>query len=391
MAEARLGNYEEAHRLLTTLTGLSEPVRWGASLRDLAYLNLGRVAYQQGLFEEAISYYRKVSVHSRLWPQATYERAWAALAAGHLEEALGSVLALRSPVVRPQVFRDAWVVEVGALLLRCWFTEASGYARAWSKALQRVIEDYRSRAPEAMALAERCGFSCIDRIAERVDPGKFAVWFPWLLTSPDLYSTYVEARAALRERIVLESLGKRMLVLQGLVRLGKGAADSAMSRLRRGLARALVEDLVSTRLAQARAMEVEVDLERRAIETYMREARQLAGGEEGLPVPLLLAEIKKMARLGVPDGKIKVFLSTKGRGIALSEHEIEELRRAGLSPGVLDFVYKYFTKPWSMGPEVDPLGEDPRVMWSYDAEFWADEVIRYRIQIGDRCRAIAGP
>ncbi len=388
LAEARLGHAAEGMRLLSTLTGLTERGPGGVSIRDLALLNIARIAYDNGLYEEALARYREIPTTSRVWVDATYERAWAALAGGYYAEALGSVVALRSPLVRPRRFHDAWVVEVAALEDRCMYREAARYAKAWIAELDRRMAEYERALPGVISFAERCNPECEEDGEEIIRPEVVARSFPSLLADPALYTLLKTARLAEREARLLTGLATQSPALWGLDAIGQRAADLALRDFRKALARAVAADVRALRLARARAMDVLVDLEQEALDAHFGEARAMALADEALPVSVLIREVERMTREGTPPREIKLFLAMNGRGRAFSEDEFTTLRHAGTAPEVLDFARRYFGKAGPTRFEVDPAGVDPRVLWGFEGEFWTDEMPGLRVEIGDRCRSL---
>ncbi len=388
LAEARLGRAAEGMRILSTLTGLTDRGPGGVSIRDLALLNIARIAHDKGLYEEALARYREIPTDSRVWVDATYERAWAALAGGYYAEALGSVVAIRSPLVRPRRFHDAWVVEVAVLEDRCLYREAARYARAWAAELDRRIEEVERVLPGAMTFVERCSPDCEEDGSDVIRPDVVARHFPGLFADPGVYSLQRTARAAEREDRLLTGVATQSPALVGLDAVSHRAADLAVRDFRRALARAVASDLRALRLARARATDVLVDLEQEALDAYYGEARAIATEGEALAVPALIREVERMTRDGTPTRDIKLFLAMNGRGRAFSEDEFAALRHAGVAPDVADFARRFFGKAGPTRFEVDPAGVDPRVLWGFEGEFWTDEMLGLRVEVVDRCRSL---
>ncbi len=388
IVEARLGHAAEGMRILSTLTGLTRRGPGGVSIRDLAILNMARIAHEQGLYEEALARYREIPTDSRAWADATYERAWAALAGGYYAEALGSVVAIRSPLVRPRRFHDAWVVEVAALEDRCLYREAARYARAWAAELDRRIAEVERVLPGAVTFVERCAPDCEEDGGDVIRPEAVARHFPGLLADPGVHSLQRTAQAAVREDRLLTGVATQSPALVGLDAVSHRAADLAVRDFERALARAVAADIRALRLARARATDVLVDLEQEALDAYYGEARAIAKEAEALPVPVLIREVERMTREGTPPRDIKLFLAMNGRGRAFSEDEFATLRHVGAAPDVLDFARRFFSKAGPTRFEVDPAGVDPRVLWGFEGEFWTDEMLGLRVEMEDRCRSL---
>lgn len=388
LLEARLGHAAEGMRILSTLTGLTNRGPGAVSIRDMAILNMARIAHEMGLYEEALARYREIPTDSRVWVDATYERAWSALAGGYYAEALGSVVALRSPLVRPRRFHDAWVVEVAALMDRCLYREAAHYAREWAAILDRRVEEYERVLPGILKFAEKCPPECDDAEGKVIRPSVIARSFPGLFTDPGVHSLHKTALQAVREDRLLTGVATRAPALVGLEAVSRRAADRAVRDFSRALARAVAADVRALRLARSRATDVLVDLEQETLDAYLLEARAMSSGGEALPVPALIAEVEKMAREAVPPRDIKLFLAMNGRDRAFTEDEFATLRHSGVAPEVLDFARRFFSKAGPTRFEVDPSGVDPRVLWGFEGEFWTDEMLGLRVEIADRCRSL---
>ena len=388
LAEARMGQADEARRLLSTLTGLGERMSQGVSIRDLAFINMARIAHEQGLYEEALANYRRIPTASRLWVDATYERAWAALAGGYYAEALGSVVALRSPLVRPRRFHDAWVVEVAAFEDHCLYREAARYARAWADELDRRLAEYEQALPGVGAFLQNCAPTCEEDPDEVIRPDTVVSRFPGLLAEPGLYGLLRTARQAQREERLVTGIATRSPAMVGLDAVATRAADLAVQAFRRAVVRAVTKDYRDLRLARARATDLLVDLEQEALDAFYGEARALAKAQEALPVPVLLREVERMTRDGTPSRDINLYLAMNGRGRAFSEDEFAALRHAGTAPDVLDFAQRFFGKAGPTRFELDPSGVDPRVLWGFSGEFWTDEMLGLRVELVDRCRSL---
>lgn len=385
---AHEGDLQEALRLFSTLTGLTGSIG-GVSISDLAFLNMARVAYDLGHYEDSLSFYRRISTGSRLWSDATYERAWTALAAGHYGEALGAVVALRSPLVRPRQYHDGWVVEVVALMENCLYDKALRWAKVWGDVLEQRLQRYAHLLPGVIEYAEGCRpQGCPKDTSNVVKPDVVIRHFPGIMTDPALYALYKTARAAKREERTLLSAALGSPVLVGLDNVAINASEHAWNRFHDALAKAVSEDIRKIMLSKAKVTEVLSDLDSRTLDALYGEVKGMVGEAERLPFDRLARQVEAMARRGASDAEIKLFLATRARGRAFSEHEIETLRHAGASSEVLDFIRRFFAKPKTVRFEVDPAGEDPRILWGFEGEFWTDEITGFRVELENRCRSL---
>ena len=94
-------------------------------LENLAWLTLGRIAYENHAYDEADAFYRRVDVTSHQFVEAVIENAWNRLFAGHPEETLSLTHALRAPRFDNTWLPDVLLLEAAAYLRLCRYDQAS--------------------------------------------------------------------------------------------------------------------------------------------------------------------------------------------------------------------------------------------------------------------------
>lgn len=94
-------------------------------LENLAWLTLGRIAYENHAYDEADAFYRKVDVTSHQFVESVVENAWNRLFAGHPEETLGLTHALRAPRFEQSWQPDVLLLEAAAYLKLCRYDQAA--------------------------------------------------------------------------------------------------------------------------------------------------------------------------------------------------------------------------------------------------------------------------
>lgn len=105
-----------------------------SDVRDLSYLALARIAYKIGDYDAAIYYYRKVPHGSFKEASAFYESAWVYFLKGDYSRALGTFHTLDSPFFEHYFYPELWILEATAYLNLCHFDRAK-------LALERFKED----------------------------------------------------------------------------------------------------------------------------------------------------------------------------------------------------------------------------------------------------------
>lgn len=119
---------EALQRALTAVSALSgdEPRR----LENLAWLTLGRIAYENHAYTEADAFYRRVDVTSHQFVEAVVENAWNRLFAGYPEETLALTHALRAPRFENTWLPDVLLLEAAAYLKLCRYDQAAAALEA---------------------------------------------------------------------------------------------------------------------------------------------------------------------------------------------------------------------------------------------------------------------
>lgn len=79
--------------------------------QDELNLNIARVLYQDGKYDQAYETYLKVSKKSPLWFDALEERAWSLVQAGQINKAIGDVTTLQSPIFEANVSAESFYLS----------------------------------------------------------------------------------------------------------------------------------------------------------------------------------------------------------------------------------------------------------------------------------------
>jgi tetratricopeptide (TPR) repeat protein len=88
-------------------------------ISDLSYLALARIAYESGDYDAAVYYYRKMPSDSAKLPVAFYESAWTYFVNGDYTRALGTFQALHSPYFQHYFYPELWILEATLYLNIC--------------------------------------------------------------------------------------------------------------------------------------------------------------------------------------------------------------------------------------------------------------------------------
>lgn len=93
-------------------------------MRDRAYLQLARLAYQSGDDARATALYQRVSRGAPEWLDALFEASWSRFRTGEDEKALGNLLTLHAPFFQGRFFPESFVLEALVLYENCRYADA---------------------------------------------------------------------------------------------------------------------------------------------------------------------------------------------------------------------------------------------------------------------------
>lgn len=93
-------------------------------LRDLSVLNIARIYYGIGNYDDAKTYYGQVPRDSTYWPEATFEAAWTSFMLNDLNLTLGQVLTVESPYFKDSEFvPEATILKALTYFNLCSFSD----------------------------------------------------------------------------------------------------------------------------------------------------------------------------------------------------------------------------------------------------------------------------
>jgi len=340
---------------------------------DRTLLDLGRIAFENDLFDTAVHYYAKIDPRSPVWPRSAYERGWASLMAGHPGRALGAALTLRRlGLATMDAYPDLGLLRAVAYVNACMYPEARAAAEEALRTVRGLEAALAAFAP-AMDSAEAPfdPAAAIDALPaiEREAAGLVASW-----------------RNARREAALLRDAAAARPGAEAVqaplaeheARLGAAVATALVGELRR-----LREAVFWTR---ARLLELSVDIdseqrERLAVQVLDLDEERFRTARE-----TLLAELPALARKGVSSAEVVAYAEIRAPDAVLEESDIAALRYSGLPSDAIEEVRARFVrKPGPPPVTVDPAGIDTRILWDFAGEFWSDELNGVRVDLPDRC------
>ncbi len=140
-----------------------------AERRDKAWLQLARIAYQNGDDALAAKLYDRVGRGAPEWLDALFEASWAHFRSGEDEKALGNLLTLHAPFFQERFFPESYVLKALVLYENCRYGDARGALAEFQQRYQplhdgltqtlvslsspQAASDFLARGPAAIAQA----------------------------------------------------------------------------------------------------------------------------------------------------------------------------------------------------------------------------------------------
>jgi len=301
-----------------------EPVR-RAVLREIAFLQLARIHYQNRQNRYAIFYYGKMPWGGGRWLEGLWEASYAHYRIGDYEKALGNLLTLQSPYFKDEWFPESWILKAIIYYENCRYPEA-----------RAILDEFRG-AYEGV-------FSELDRLtAQKSSPAAF-------------YDLFQDAQKGRGEgaRPTMRRLFKVALSDRNVKRLNdsilevEAEMDSGLPSRREAFrSSSLAGELREKLAAEKKRMLEEAGARARAKLEYERDA---------------LRELLQQAL------RIKIEVARKER---------EALESALTHGGAVDVIRDY---------RYSVAVSDEHVYWPYDGEFWRDELGTYTYTLTKGCR-----
>ena len=294
-------------------------------LRESAFLQLGRIHYENRQNRYAIFYYGKMPWGGENWLEGLWEASYAHYRIADYEKTLGNLLTLQSPYFRDEYFPESWVLKAIVYYENCRYPEARQILQDFDGGYGKVFEEL-----ESFTAAQKRPVAYFDLIDEAMK------------------STATDARTGTLRKIMrlaftdpntkrlVETIGEIEAELD--VGIGERRPDFRQSALARELSEALN--------AQRDAL----------IEEAGARARQKLEYERDQLRALLAQALR-----------IQIEVSRKER-----EALEGSLAKGGQVEVVRDLQFSYAVS-------------DEHLFWPYEGEFWRDELGTYSYTLTKGC------
>jgi hypothetical protein len=123
-AEGNDKGADEAFKDVIRITNPKKAQHEDPQLRELAFLQLARIRYQNRQNRAAIFYYGRMPWGGQRWLEGLWEASYAHYRIGDFEKTLGNLLTLQSPYFRDEYFPESYVLKAIVYYENCRYPEA---------------------------------------------------------------------------------------------------------------------------------------------------------------------------------------------------------------------------------------------------------------------------
>jgi hypothetical protein len=146
---AAMERFKDVVRLTNPRKGRSGDVE----LRELAFLQLARLHYQNRQNRYAIFYYGKMPWGGPQWLEGLWEASYAHYRIGEHEKALGNLLTLQSAYFKDEYFPESWVLKAIVYYENCRYPEARLVLETFNATYEPLYEELVGLAARTTAPA----------------------------------------------------------------------------------------------------------------------------------------------------------------------------------------------------------------------------------------------
>jgi tetratricopeptide (TPR) repeat protein len=156
LARYALGDEPSAMEKFKDVVRLTNPRKGRAGdveLRELAFLQLARLHYQNRQNRYAIFYYGKMPWGGSQWLEGLWEASYAHYRIGEHEKALGNLLTLQSSYFKDEYFPESWVLKAIVYYENCRYPEARLVLETFNATYEPLYDELVGLAGKATAPA----------------------------------------------------------------------------------------------------------------------------------------------------------------------------------------------------------------------------------------------
>jgi tetratricopeptide (TPR) repeat protein len=138
------GDDQGATEVFKDVVRLTNPKRTANAdqdLRELAFLQLARIHYQNRQNRYAIFYYGKMPWGGERWLEGLWEASYAHYRIGDYEKTLGNLITLQSPYFQDEYFPESYVLKAIVYYENCRYPEARRVLEQFSRTYEPVYDE----------------------------------------------------------------------------------------------------------------------------------------------------------------------------------------------------------------------------------------------------------
>jgi tetratricopeptide (TPR) repeat protein len=148
ITHVRLGENRQAVEVFERLLDMTRRGGQDRRLHELARLSLARTYYGLGNYPRAVEYYEAVPRASDAWLDSLFESSWAYYQLEQFNRALGNLHSLNSPFFNDQFYPEGAVLQAVIQFYSCRWTEVKATLEEYDFVYGPLLEDLRARMGE---------------------------------------------------------------------------------------------------------------------------------------------------------------------------------------------------------------------------------------------------
>jgi len=135
------GGAVEGFKEVVRLTNPKRNRRPDPELRELAFLQLARIHYENRQNRYAIWYYGRMPWGGERWLEGLWEASWAHYRIGDYEKTLGNLITIQSSYFEDEYYPESWVLEAIVYYENCRYPEARRVLETFQRKYEPVYDE----------------------------------------------------------------------------------------------------------------------------------------------------------------------------------------------------------------------------------------------------------
>lgn len=387
-----LGDKPAALRKLENLWAKVEPRKGSggnSNIRALTAVNLARMYFAQKKFDKAFDHYQQVPKDHPLWVQALIEQGWTQLALEDFSGAIGNMYSLHSPYFKAVYQPESFVVRTIGYLNICQYGDAY-------KSLTWLEKDYREWYGKTSHYLERKNqplevYSTVrnyirGKSTDDVEGVPFQVWRE-MAHRKDFLNVQSALNDKSDESRRYEGVNEKIKTEKASIRWHAEQAKKRFDQWRSQIAKAKVDKSLQKNVDQYNNS---LKLERDLTVGYRYQLAILEQSRQGYLDFQKKSQGKLDVESGTLSGRAGDLLLTHAKNMQKEMSRVlenNEFLRYEVFSGSGENIRYQVAGGQVGGDNRVPASIKPTKMmnWSFDGEFWEDEIGSYRSSLQNSC------